>query len=331
MKKLVVLIGFLGLVGSANSIAPFQTMPREALVDVGTRLSDRGFLTFIKEVPGPDRKEVIWDYFKNSANPTALIKALEVDGAGKLKDKAALVDILSAIKANNVLKVPHKLNLDRLNKNNNTALMQMTKQGHFNSVKILVDAGANLDRLDKDNNTALMQAAKHGHLDSVKILVDAGANLDRQDIDGNTALMLAIENRHKDIAEYLVTAGAKVNHANNKRETAIGLAISKNYKELENKLNTAGADRNFVKQQRIIVVAETGNVAAVRDLISRKADLNIQDNNGNTALIKAAENGHLETVKELIAAKADLNIQDNNGNTALIKAAENGHLESVKE
>ena len=41
------------------------------------------------------------------------------------------------------------------------------------------------------------------------------------------------------------------------------------------------------------------------------ADLNLQNNNGNTALIWASRNNYIEIAKLLIDAKCDLNLQDN--------------------
>ncbi len=312
MKKLIVLIGFLGVIGSAIGMtevavatgnqdprASFQTVPALALANVVARLSEQGFLTFIKEVPGPDRKEVVWNYFKNSANPTALIKALEIGEDGRLKNEDTLVDILSAIKANNALKPPHKLKLDRLNKNNETALMQMAKQGHFNALKILVNAGANLDR---------------------------------KDTRGNTALMLAIENEHQNIANYLVKFAAKVNILNNAGQTAVGIAHSKGYAALENMLIGIGANSGLRINQDVPLINEiiNENWTQVKALIAAGADPNIQDNNGSTALKMAAGSGHTEAVKALIAAGAYPNIQNNYGWTALIVATKMGHTEIVE-
>jgi len=55
-------------------------------------------------------------------------------------------------------------------------------------------------------------------------------------------------------------------------------------------------------------------------LIKAKANLNIQDETGSTALIIACWNKSIEVALTLIAAKADLNIQNNRKNTALIYA-----------
>ena len=61
------------------------------------------------------------------------------------------------------------------------------------------------------------------------------------------------------------------------------------------------------------------------------ADLDIQNKNGDTALIRACEYGHLEVVKLLIENGAELNMQEEgDGDTALILACRRGHLEIAK-
>jgi len=69
----------------------------------------------------------------------------------------------------------------------------------------------------------------------------------------------------------------------------------------------------------------------IKKLILSGADMNIQDDNGNTALIKALDSDYVDIAKLLIAAgTADVNIQNKTGNTALIWAAIKGYKEIVK-
>ena len=63
----------------------------------------------------------------------------------------------------------------------------------------------------KANNgvTALMMAADEGHIESVRTLLDAGADVNEKNNNDYTALMLAKEQGHTEIAEILRKAGAK--------------------------------------------------------------------------------------------------------------------------
>jgi hypothetical protein len=68
--------------------------------------------------------------------------------------------------------------------------------------------------------------------------------------------------------------------------------------------------------------AREGNVAWVRDLIERGADLEATDGFGCTALAHAANAGHLEVVQALLEAGADPNHASRKGNTPLMMAVQ---------
>lgn len=70
---------------------------------------------------------------------------------------------------------------------------------------------------------------------------------------------------------------------------------------------------------------EVQNCASVED-----ADINIKNNNGNTALMYAVIYDRMEIAKFLCKVGADINIKNKYGDTALVFAACNGHLEIVK-
>ena len=70
--------------------------------------------------------------------------------------------------------------------------------------------------------------------------------------------------------------------------------------------------------------------ARVESLLEHDTDLNIQTNDGFTALIKASQIRHTKIVRFLLDAGAEVNIQDNNGYTALIWAVQKGYLHIVR-
>lgn len=78
----------------------------------------------------------------------------------------------------------------------------------------------------------------------------------------------------------------------------------------------------------LILAVETGDLTEVeRLLINDGADVNSQDEDGNTALMEAAGNDHTEILEILKAAGADIEV---NGWTALMYAALVGDLEEVE-
>jgi ankyrin repeat protein len=63
----------------------------------------------------------------------------------------------------------------------------------------------------------------------------------------------------------------------------------------------------------------------VQRLLEKQVDMEIQDNDGWTALMWAARNGHEGVVQRLLENQVDMEKQDNDGWTALMRAAWKGH------
>ena len=69
------------------------------------------------------------------------------------------------------------------------------------------------------------------------------------------------------------------------------------------------------------IACSRGNVHLAIKLLSLNANINCQNLNGTTALMKASKNGHIETVRYLLGTKdrsADIDRTNNNGDTALL-------------
>jgi len=51
-----------------------------------------------------------------------------------------------------------------------TALMLASRCGHYNIVRLLLEAGADVNAKDDDGSTALMLASRNGYIDIVRLL-----------------------------------------------------------------------------------------------------------------------------------------------------------------
>ena len=60
-------------------------------------------------------------------------------------------------------------------------------------------------------------------------------------------------------------------------------------------------------------------------LLRRGAEIDLQDKNGDTALIFAAFHGHMQTIDVLLQHGADVNRKDNKGWNALMFSVDSGH------
>ena len=113
------------------------------------------------------------------------------------------------------------------NWDNQTGLMYVSQNGHFEIVKYLVEKGADVNVKGEYYGTPLICACASGHLEIAKYLVENGADVDAKDDGDWTALMLASRKGHFEIAKYLVQKGADVNAKRYEDQTALMLA-SKN-------------------------------------------------------------------------------------------------------
>lgn len=106
-----------------------------------------------------------------------------------------------------------------------TALHAGCRGGHWEIVKVLLDAGAHIDPIDSNGDTPLLMAALRGHVKVVQVLADAGANINAVSIcNGYTPLHAAACYGHTKVVQELCDRGAKLLVKNRYNRTALDLA-----------------------------------------------------------------------------------------------------------
>ncbi len=90
-----------------------------------------------------------------------------------------------------------------------TPLIAAAENGHFEVLRLLVDAGGDVRRTDSTGFTALMGAARAGHAGMAKFLVERGADLRAVDQIGRNALAHAVEFGHQREMASILTAGGR--------------------------------------------------------------------------------------------------------------------------
>jgi ankyrin repeat protein len=217
--------------------------------------------------------------------------------------------------------VPHPINQE---------FVDAALRGNGARVHELLAAHTDVNSVDSNGRTALMQASQQGQIAIVRELLAAGADVNivagprgMARNHGPFALMLATGNGNIDIIRLLIAAGANVN-ANNCGCTALMMATwMRNAGEtaapiiLELLAAGAGATINTVDQNgrtALFIAAEMGDGAAVQALLAAGATV---DRGKRTALWIAIEKGHEAVIQLLVGAGANVNAYGPDGKTAL--------------
>lgn len=131
----------------------------------------------------------------------------------------------------------------------------------------------NADHARADGTTILMYASSKGSIKVVEYLLSRGASPNYEDGQGLTALHLASKSLKLELFEALANAGANVNYFDKKETTPLYHLVANN-----------ASDPNVV--------------AIVKFLLERRADPNVVDSEGRTALrfAKDADNDELKAV-----------------------------------
>ncbi|RYG69605.1 hypothetical protein EON64_02285 [archaeon] len=200
-------------------------------------------------------------------------------------------------------------------------LMHACKGGYLDCVKSLISRGAGVNMADENGFTPLHYAARYGHHEVINALVNAGAALEiRDNLDGKTALHWAAQFGRKDTVIMLLELGAKINRRSTvEKVTALMLASREGYKSIVSVLIQKKADANMTDIYGWTALhfaaswgrRDTAHILIVEGLANINArDLGKDKTGGITPLIVAAKGSHIEVMKVLLHYGADVNLPE---------------------
>lgn len=119
----------------------------------------------------------------------------------------------------------------------------------------------------------------------------------------------------------ILSSEQSLNHQDKKTWTLLMVAAHKGYKVFSQKLIEKRADieiENNDGWRAVMMASHLGFSEVVNLLISAKANVNAQNKIGMTPLMLAASRGHREVIKSLLAAGANVNIKDKSGEPGVL-------------
>lgn len=215
--------------------------------------------------------------------------------------------------------------LDHSNKYGLTPLMYAAMNNKLELAKALIAKGSDANAqssgpmgnnsywIKTDGLTPLALAVRCGNTEIVKLLIDAGADTSVCDDDGCPAVFSLVYYPFRFLEERRFNSPI----FDNKRDIvpllreSLEVPDKRGYTVLMEAMCTVQFNHNRTDAYSNIPIAAA--------LIENGANVNAVSNDGTTAL-HLAVSGPEDSLKALIKAKADLNVQDNKGNTPLILA-----------
>ena len=195
----------------------------------------------------------------------------------------------------------------------NQQLIEAAKNYDLNTLTDLLDQGADPKATDSKGRTALHWAAS-GPFKIVQKLTGFFTNVDIKDYEGRTPFALAVIKKNIQVLRYLKEHGANPNTRDIYGQAPLHYVVSNEY--------------DIPNRSRLLEI-----------LLSYRVDLEITDNEGQTALIKAVQQAandihilnNTASLKNILIDKgANIHAKDNYGINVFMWAAWGGSLDVVK-
>ncbi|XP_020637982.3 E3 ubiquitin-protein ligase MIB2 [Pogona vitticeps] len=200
---------------------------------------------------------------------------------------------------------------------------------------VLVSRGANPDLLNNAKCTAMYIAVNKGFTEVVQALCEHNCNVNLPDSYGDTPLHYAITADFKCIIEAL-TEVPNIDFTIQNRQgfNLLHHAALKGNKLAVKKILSRARQLVDAKKEdgfTALHLAALNNHKEVAEILIRegRCDVNLKNNRNQTPLHLAVTQGHMEMVQLLVSEGADVNTEDEDGDTAMHIVLEREHLMSI--
>lgn len=197
-----------------------------------------------------------------------------------------------------------------------------------NSTKNGVDL---LKRVNAQGQSLLFVAIEKNDPQMLKFLLDKKVDVNLPELQGVTPLMFVATKNNPILTDILLSQpGINIDAIANKKETALLYAIENHNRDMVEKLIAKGVDPNIkmTDGDSALLSSLDKDFLDITNLLLnyKKTNIDIQNNEGQTALILAIQQGNEDLVRKILEKGANPNIVDNKGNNALRMASDLGDV-----
>ncbi len=214
-----------------------------------------------------------------------------------------------------------------INPDGKTLFYLSIEKNDIATLKLLVEQKGDINKKYMGGLYPLNHAIDKGRAEIIQFLVSSGAELNVIDEAGNTPLITSVIKSDYKTASLLIKGGAQTNIKTLEGKSALSISYEKNRSDIFDILLAGGASsgEKFENDNTLLHMSAIGNrLSFINSLVKNKADLNVLNIEGKTAVMLASEKGYGNAVKALIAGGADIKIKDKAGESALYKCIKTG-------
>ncbi len=204
----------------------------------------------------------------------------------------------------------YNLNPKALNPNGATILNSLVRRPNTDVINYFLAKGVDVSKADKEGNTVLMIASNGRDVSLIETLLSKTKNTNAKNEKGETALMNAFNNGSAEVASLLIKNGADTKILDKEGNNLVYYWFT-SYKPTGQNVRPGQPQETKVDDfgDKLILLRNAG------------LDIKAPQKNGNTLLLMAVDKNDLSLVKKAAELGANINAQDEDGNSALHKAA----------
>ena len=223
--------------------------------------------------------------------------------------------------------------VDRKADNGETPLTLASRDGNPNTAWMLLRHGADPNLTADSGDFPLYVAARENNANTLRTLVENGAEVDAAHANGKTALEIARENDSRDALNYLRSIGASEDVYD---AMIYDIVEGRRGARLLREAVRNGADINFPGPdgKTALHLAAEGSLRDYVLVLTRESALNVEatDSAGRTALLAAVAGNPSDTwvLRALLSKRANPNATDADGDFPIYVAVENGRRDILR-